>query len=138
MAFFEELTKKAQAYAEVATEKAKAAAEVAAEKAKSATESAKANMAIMAEQRELEKNYKAIGEWFASEFEGEIPDALKDIMAAVMASKEKIAELEAGKIKKEAEVEAEVVEEPETKVCPVCGVAAEGKFCPECGAPLGE
>lgn len=138
MAFFDELTKKAQAYAEVATEKAKAAAEAAAEKAKAATESAKANVAIMAEQRELEKNYKAIGEWFASEYEGEIPDALKDIMAAITASKEKIAELEACKIKKEEEEEEEDEEELKTKVCPVCGVAAEGKFCPECGAPLGE
>lgn len=134
MAFFDELTKKAQMYAEVAAEKAKAAAEVAGEKAKAATDSAKINMAIMSEQHELEKNYKAIGEWFVSEYEGEIPDALKDVMAAVMASKEKIAELEASKPVKEEKLE----QEPKTKVCPVCGVAADGKFCPECGAPLGE
>ena len=24
------------------------------------------------------------------------------------------------------------------KVCPVCGVASDSKFCPECGAPMGE
>ncbi|MBQ0037668.1 MAG: zinc ribbon domain-containing protein [Clostridiales bacterium] len=106
---------------------------MASEKAKAATDNAKHTMAIAAEQRELEKNYKAIGEWFASEFDGEIPDALKDIMAAVAASKAKIAELEADKGKKE-----ETEEAPKTKVCPVCGVAAEGKFCPECGAPLGD
>ena len=134
MAFFEELTKKAQAYAGVATEKAKAAAEIAGEKAKVATDNAKISMAIMNEQRELEKNYKAIGEWFASEYEGEIPDALKDVMAAVVACKEKIAELESSKVKKEIEVD----EAPRTKVCPVCGVAADSKFCPECGAPMGE
>ena len=135
MAFFEELTKKAQVYAEVATEKAKAAAEVAAEKAKAMTDNAKINMAIMSEQRELDKNYKAIGEWFASEYEGEMPDALKDVMAAVMASKAKIAQLEASREGQEAEI---VVDDPTAKICPVCGAVATGKFCPECGAPLGE
>lgn len=134
MAFFEELTKKAQVIAGAATEKAKAVAEIATEKAKDATDAAKINMEIMSEQREMEKNYKAIGQWFVSEFEGEIPDAVKDVVAAVVASKEKIAALEASKPKKEAE------EEPaaNVKVCPVCGVAADSKFCPECGAPMGE
>lgn len=133
MAFLGELTKKAQVFAEVATEKAKAAAEVASEKAKEATDTAKINMEIMSEQREMEKNFKAIGQWFVSEFEGEIPDAVKDVVAAVLASKEKIAALEASKPKKEVEqADANV------KVCPVCGVAADSKFCPECGAPMGE
>ena len=30
-----------------------------------------------------------------------------------------------------------VDEEPAEKVCPVCGVASSGKYCPECGAPMG-
>lgn len=134
MAFFEELGKKAQVIAGAATEKAKAVAEIATEKAKDATDAAKINMEIMSEQREMEKNYKAIGQWFVSEFEGEIPDAVKDVVAAVVASKEKIAALEASKPKKNAD------EEPDAnvKVCPVCGVAADSKFCPECGAPMGE
>lgn len=135
MAFFEELGKKAQAFAEVATEKAKAAAEVASEKAKDATDTAKINMEIMSTQREIEKNYKAIGQWFVSEFEGEIPDAVKDVVAAVVAAKEKIAALEASKPKKDAAPREEHVD---VKVCPVCGVAADSKFCPECGAPMGE
>ena len=136
MAFFEELTKKAQVIAGAATEKAKAAAEIATEKAKDAKDMAKINMEIMSEQREMEKNFKAIGQWFVSEFEGEIPDAVKDVVAAVMASKEKIAELEASKPKKEEE-EAPAAD-VNMKVCPVCGVAADSKFCPECGAPMGE
>lgn len=136
MAFFEELTKKAQVIAGAATEKAKAAAEIATEKAKDAKDMAKINMEIMSEQREMEKNYKAIGQWFVSEFEGEIPDAVKDVVAAVMASKEKIAALEASKPKKEEEeVPAADVN---MKVCPVCGVVSDSKFCPECGAPMGE
>lgn len=129
MAFFDELTKKAQAYAGVAVDKAKGLAEVASDKAKAAADVAKTNMAIMVEQREIEKNYKAIGEWFVSEFQGEIPDAVKDVVAAVNASKAKIAELEAAKPEEKAE---------NSKTCPVCGTEADSKFCPQCGAPMGE
>ena len=110
MAFFEELGKKAQAVAGVAAEKAKDLAGVASEKAKSVSDSANASMEIISEQREMEKNYRAIGEWFVSEYEGEVPDAVKDVVAAVIAS----------------------------KVCPVCGESSDGKFCPKCGAPMGE
>lgn len=135
MAFFDELGKKAQAYAGVAVDKAKDLAGTASEKAKTAAETAKVNMAIIMEQRELDKNYKAIGEWFVSEYAEEIPEAVKDVVEAVNASKAKIAELEASKPQKE---ECPEEEEPAEHVCPVCGVASEGKFCPECGAPMGE
>ena len=131
------LSKKAQGYADVAVDKAKDLAEVAADKAKTATNTAKLNMAILSEQRELEKNYRAIGEWFISEYTGEIPDAVKDVVAAVNASKARIAEMEAEK----AAYKAEPVVEEETigvKVCPVCGAVSEDKFCPHCGAPMGE
>ena len=132
MAFFDELSKKAQAYAGVAVEKARDLADTASEKARAAADSAKISMAISTEQREMEKNYRAIGEWFVSEYEGEIPDAVKDVVAAVLASKEKIAELEAAP---EDVIEVEPVAE---KTCPVCGVKSDSKFCPECGAPMGE
>ena len=136
MAFFEELGKKAQAVAGVAAEKAKDLAGVASEKAKSVSDSAKASMEIISEQREMEKNYRAIGEWFVSEYQGEIPDAVKDVVAAVAASKERIAQLEASKPQKDEPVvdEADV----SFKVCPVCGAASDSKFCPHCGAPMGE
>ena len=113
------LSKKAQGYADIAVDKAKDLAEVAADKAKTATNTAKLNMAILSEQRELEKNYRAIGEWFISEYTGEIP------------------EMEAEK----ATYKAEPVVEEETigvKVCPVCGAVSEDKFCPHCGAPMGD
>ena len=131
------LSKKAQGYADIAVDKAKDLAEVAADKAKTATNTAKLNMAILSEQRELEKNYRAIGEWFISEYTGEIPDAVKDVVAAVNASKAHIAEMEAEK----AAYKAEPVVEEETigvKVCPVCGAVSEDKFCPHCGAPMGD
>ena len=142
MAFFEELGKKAQAVAGVAAEKAKDLAGVASEKAKSVSDSAKATIEIISEQREMEKNYRAIGEWFVSEYEGEVPDAVKDVVAAVNASKARIAEMEAEKASKSAAPAAEQTAEKEdtvsVKVCPVCGAASEDKFCPHCGAPMGE
>ena len=126
---FEELGKKAQAVAGVAAEKAKDLAGVASEKAKSVSDSAKASMEIISEQREMEKNYRAIGEWFVSEYEGEVPDAVKDVVAAVIASKERIGELEAAKAaKKEGEScpcgceEQPRWEETQQKVCP-CAVS---------------
>ena len=142
MAFFDELTKKAQLVAGAAAEKAKDLAETATEKAKAATDAAKVNMEILSEQREIEKNYRAIGEWFVSEFQGEVPDAVKDVVAAVNASKARIAEMEAEKASKSAAPANEQTKEEENavsvKVCPVCGAASEDKFCPHCGAPMGE
>ena len=136
MAFFDKL----KDMAEVVAEKAKDAAEVVSEKAKDVGEAAKINMEILSEQREMEKNYRAIGEWFVSEYEGEIPDAVKDVVAAVNACKTRIAELEAQKAANKAPKEADVVveEAPALPTCPVCGAKSEGKFCPECGAPMNE
>lgn len=137
MPFSEDLTKKAQQVAGAAAEKAKDLAGTATEMAKAAIDTAKMNMEILSEQREIEKNYRAIGEWFVSEFQGEVPDAVKDVVAAVNASKAHIAEMEAEK----AAYKAEPVVEEETigvKVCPVCGAVSEDKFCPHCGAPMGD
>lgn len=136
MPFSEDLTKKAQQVAGAAAEKAKDLAGTATEMAKAAIDTAKMNMEILSEQREIEKNYRAIGEWFVSEFQGEVPDAVKDVVAAVNASKARIAELEASKPSKaEPAVDEEQVS---VKVCPVCGAASGDKFCPHCGAPMGE
>ena len=136
MGILNDISKKAQEYAGIAVDKAKDLAEVAADKAQTLTDTAKINMSIMSEQRELEKNYRAIGEWFVSEYQGEIPDAVKDVVAAVAASKERIAQLEASKPQKDEPA----VDESEVtfKVCPVCGAASDSKFCPHCGAPMGE
>ena len=116
MAFFEKLSQKAKDVAEIVAEKAKDAAEVVSEKAKDVGENAKIGMEIMSEQRELEKNYRAIGEWFVSEYEGEIPDAVKDVVAAVNASKAKIAELEAQKAERDAEKDAAKAAQTEADV----------------------
>jgi rubrerythrin len=117
--------------------KAQAAASVAADKAKDAAELAKINMAIAGEQREMDKNYRTIGEWYVSEYSGEIPPAVKDLVDAVMASKSKIAELEASKpVKEDAAAPAQA--QPANKTCPICGAVSDSKFCPQCGAPMGE
>ena len=124
MAFFEELSKKAKGVAAVAADKAKDAAEL-----------TKISVAIAGEQKDIDKNYRAIGEWFVGEYEGEIPDAVRDLVEAVNASKAKIAELEASKPTKDEE---EAVEEavPAGKKCPICGAESDSKFCPQCGAPM--
>ncbi len=138
MPFSEDLTKKAQQVAGAAAERAKDLAGTATEMAKAAIDTAKMNMEILSEQREIEKNYRAIGEWFVSEFQGEVPDAVKDVVAAVNASKEKIAHLEASK-KKETAQEAEPVEKSDdAKTCSVCGTVSDSNFCPHCGAPMGK
>ena len=125
MAFFEDLTKKAKNVAAVAADKAKDAAEI-----------TKLTVAISGEQREIDKNYRAIGEWYVNEYEGEIPGSVRDLVEAVAASKAKIAELEAAKVA--AKENGPAVEVADTKVCPICGAEAESKFCPQCGAPMGE
>lgn len=136
MGILNDISKKAQEYAGIAVDKAKDLAEVAADKAKDLSDTAKVNVAIMNEQRELEKNYRAIGEWFVSEYQDDVPDAVKDVVAAVNAGKERIAQLESSKPQKDepAAKEADVT----FKVCPVCGAASDSKFCPHCGAPMGE
>lgn len=113
--------------------KTKDVATVAADRAKDAVEVIKLNVAIAGEQREIDKNYRTIGEWFASEYEGEIPEAVKDLVEAVNASKAKIAEYEASKpVREEPE---EPVPDGE-KTCPICGAVSDSKFCPHCGAPM--
>lgn len=146
MAFFEGLGEKAKKYANIAAEKAKDVAELAADKAKDVKETAQARLAIKAEEREMEKNYCAIGQWFCAEYTGDMPDAVKDVVAAIEASRAKIAELEASleeevTVEFVTEEEAVVVEPeavPELKNCPACGTPSNSRFCPECGAAMGE
>ena len=119
------------------TRKAKDVANKAADRTKDAAELVKLNVAISGEQKEIDKNYRAIGEWFVSEYEGEIPDAVREAVEAINAGKARIAELEASKPVKE-EPAAEPEEAPVGKKCPICGAESNSKFCPQCGAPMGE
>ena len=104
MACFDGIADKAKKYAAVAAEKAKDVAELAADKAKDMKETAQIRMAIKSEERELEKNYCAIGQWFCAEYTGDMPDAVKDVVAAVEAGRAKIAELEASLVEDEITV----------------------------------
>lgn len=103
MAFFEDLSRKAQDVAFAAAEKGKEVAAIASEKAQDAADTVKTNVAIAGEQRAIEKNYRAIGEWYVSELKGEAPEAVADIVAAIRASQAKIAKLQG----EDAPVEAE-------------------------------
>ena len=130
MAFFEGFAEKAKVYVDIAADKAKDVAFAAADKAKDLKDTAKINVAILSEQRELDKNYRAIGEWFVAE-NREVPDGIRDVVSAIAAGKAHIAELEAAKAEKNAGNDG-----LELKVCTVCGTACNSKFCPECGAPM--
>ena len=136
MAFFEELSRKAKDVAAVAADKAKDVAAVAADKARETTEKTKISVAIAGEQREIEKNYRMIGEWFSNEYDGELPEAVQELADAVAASKARIAELEEQKNAVKTEPVVEVEAEPAVKACPVCGAESDSKFCPKCGAPM--
>ena len=58
MSFFDEFTQKAKAVAATAQEKAREAAD-----------SAKISAAILSEKRELDRNYRTIGQWYVGENE---------------------------------------------------------------------
>ena len=136
MAFFEELSRKAKDVAAVAADKAKDVAAVAADKARETTEKTKISVAIAGEQREIEKNYRMIGEWFINEYDGELPEAVQELADAVAVSKARIAELEEQKNAAKTAPVVEVEAEPAVKACPVCGAESDSKFCPKCGAPM--
>ena len=120
------------------TEKAKGVVAAATDKAKDVASVTKINVAIAGEQKEIDKNCLAIGQWFVSDYDGEIPEGVKDLVDAVNASKAKIAELEASKPVKAEEPAAEAEAASEGKPCPICGEVSNSKFCPHCGAPMGE
>lgn len=123
MSFFDELP-----------QKAKGAAGTVKEKARDAVDSAKITASILSEKRQLSRNYLAVGQWYVCEHTGEVPDAIADVVAAIRVSQERIAELQA---KREAAETAETLTDPEGTACPVCGKISNTKFCPHCGAPMG-
>ena len=118
------------------TKKAKDVANIAVDKTRDAAELVKINVAIAGEQKEIDKNCRAIGQWFLDEYEGETPEALRTLVEAINASKARIAELEASKPSRSEYPDTEAA--PAARVCPICGGASDSKFCPQCGAPMGE
>ena len=122
MSFFDDLTKKAKIVANAASEKAREAAD-----------SAKISADIIKERRELDKNYRAIGQWFVCEHADSVPDAVADLVCAVQASRKRIEELQAMRER----VDESADEAVSGTVCPVCGKVSDSKFCPHCGAPMG-
>ena len=130
---FNELPKKAKNVAVSVTDTAKVT-----------LERIKIDLAIAGEQKEIDKNCLVIGQWFVSDYEGEIPEGVKELVDAVNASKAKIADLEASKPVKETpapeeeKAEEAAEEEPAGKPCPICGKISDTRFCPHCGAPMGD
>ena len=93
---------------------------------------------MAAERRSMDKNYRALGEWYVSTLEGDAPEAVADIVAAIKDSQENLAAYEAAKAeaaaaKKEKEPVIEVTIE---KKCDEEPAAAEE--CCECNSPCEE
>jgi len=84
MAFFDNFSKKVQDVAFVATEKAQQVAAVAGEKANAVADKAKTEYEMASERRSMDKNYRAIGEWYVSTLEGDAPEAVADIVAQIV------------------------------------------------------
>ena len=86
---------KAGALKGYAAEKAGVLKDYAGEKAGALKESAAAGVSLLSEKRSLEKNYQALGEWYAAQCGDNAPDAVSDVVRAIRASQSKIAELRA-------------------------------------------
>ena len=125
MEFFGKVGVKAKEVAAVAGEKAQVVAAVVGEKAGDAAARAKLEYAIAVEKFSLNKNYTALGEWFAANVGEDVPEEIADIVATVRASQEKLAEYTAQRSGKNTE-----------RVCPACGKMSSTAFCPDCGAKM--
>ena len=117
MAFVEDLSQKARELADAASGIAKDAAD-----------NVKVTAAILAEQREMDKNYRAIGEWYVAQVNGEPPAEVADLVAAIRLSPARLEKLRASRQREDAAQE---------RRCPLCGAVSSEKFCPRCGAPMG-
>ena len=116
-AFFDDFPQKAKSMAAAATEKARDVAD-----------SAKLTASILSEQRDLDKNYRAIGEWYVAQVNGEPPAEVADLVAAIRLSQARLEKLRASRQREDAAQE---------RRCPLCGAVSSEKFCPRCGAPMG-
>ena len=132
MAIFDDFPGKAREFADVATDKARELADAAVVKAREAADAARLRAAILSEQRALNRSCRAVGEWYLSQLEGDAPADIAETVAAARASEAKLAELRAQRQKDDG------AEDDGLRTCPLCGERSEGKFCPQCGAPLGD
>jgi len=129
MTFFQELSKTLSSVAQTTANKTKELAG-----------NAKTNLAIAAEEREINKHFIALGEWYY-ESNGANPDpAVAETLAAIEACYSKIEQLNAA-AEAEVNLNADVVafaDAEEGQACPSCGAIVNGAFCASCGQKIEE
>lgn len=124
MEFLEKVGEKTKAVAQVAGEKAQVVAAVVGEKAGDAAARVKLEYAIAVEKFALNKNYTALGEWFAANIGEDVPEEIADLIGSIRASQEKLEEYKVQRGK------------AGERVCPNCGKVADTQFCPDCGTKI--
>ena len=113
-------------------------AQTTATKTKELAGTAKINLAIAAEEREINKHFTALGEWYYETNNANPDPAVAETFAAIEACYAKIEQLkatDAASSPQNAEAEPETVVEIEI-TCPSCGESTTGAFCSACGKKL--
>lgn len=99
---------------------------------KGLVDSAKTALAISAEEREIEKAYRALGQWYYAT-KGANPEEADEYIDIVDTSLRKIRD-----IREEAEAAKTADSPAAVSTCPACGaqIEAGARFCPVCGAMM--
>lgn len=98
---------------------------------KDLAENAKVALAVSAEEREIEKAYRALGQWYYAT-RGQETEEAQEFIDIVETSLRKIRV-----IREESEAARAAANQPTPLIaCPACGAEIEQdtKFCPACGA----
>lgn len=115
-------------------------AQTTANKTKELAGTAKINLAIAAEEREINKHFTALGEWYYETNNANPDPAVAETFAAIEACYAKIEQLKETDVaasSQTSEAESEAVVEIEI-TCPSCGQPATGAFCSTCGQKIEE
>lgn len=118
-------------------------AEATVHKSKELADSAKTNMAISGEEREINKDFMELGRWYYQNYREQPAEGATALVADITARYQQIEMLKAS-LEKEGNSITITVKPQATETgdhsCPSCGdsIPAGSRFCPQCGQPVEE